>query len=51
MSAGSPYWITCPHCGEMRDASSRYTSPANAEKDRADWAAQHESGACTEIES
>lgn len=27
-------WITCPNCGEKRDASGRYTSPANREKDQ-----------------
>jgi len=42
----SPYWITCEHCGEKRDASTRYTSPANAERDRRRWKEEHLSGLC-----
>jgi len=42
----APYWITCDHCGEKRDASSRYTSPTNAERDRQRWAEEHFSGRC-----
>ncbi len=43
--------ITCPNCGEKRDTSNRYTSPANAEKDARDWAEQHESGKCAVAEA
>jgi sarcosine oxidase delta subunit len=39
-------WITCPNCGEKRDVSNRYTSPANAKRDAEWWASEHESGAC-----
>lgn len=42
----APRWITCPNCGEKRDASGRYTSPENARRDREQWAAEHESGRC-----
>jgi DNA polymerase I-like protein with 3'-5' exonuclease and polymerase domains len=43
-------WITCPNCGEKRDTSNRYTSPANAEKDARDWKRDHKSGACVAAE-
>lgn len=42
----TPHWITCTHCGEKRDTSGRYTSPANAARDRDEWAAEHQSGKC-----
>jgi hypothetical protein len=38
--------ITCPNCGEKRDTSGRYTSPANQARARAQWAEEHESGRC-----
>lgn len=38
--------VTCPHCGEWRDASNRYTSPANARRDALDWEAEHGAGQC-----
>lgn len=42
-----PHWITCRFCGEQRDTSNRYTSPANAAKGRREWTEVHESGACS----
>jgi hypothetical protein len=41
-----PNYIHCPHCGEHRDTSNRYTSPANAERDARLWREEHETGAC-----
>ncbi|WP_181273657.1 DUF4314 domain-containing protein [Brevibacterium oceani] len=41
-----PRWVTCPNCGEKHDASGRYTSPANQERDRRWWKNEHLSGAC-----
>ncbi|MDP9904762.1 hypothetical protein [Arthrobacter bambusae] len=43
----APNWTTCPNCGEKRDSSGRYTSPANQEHDRPWWAEEHLSGKCT----
>lgn len=42
------YWITCPTCGEKRDASGRYTSPANAAKDRRAWELVHGARRCAD---
>lgn len=42
----TPRWISCTNCGESRDISGRYTSPANRERDRRWWAEEHESGRC-----
>lgn len=47
MTYRGPHWITCPYCGEKRDTSGRYTSPANQRRDRLNWVRDHESGACT----
>jgi hypothetical protein len=41
-----PNYIHCPNCGEHRDTSNRYTSPANVARDAEAWKAEHESGAC-----
>lgn len=40
-------WARCPHCGEMRDTSGRYTSPANSARDEQWWREEHLSGACS----
>lgn len=40
------HWITCPHCGEKRNTSGMYTSPANLEKDRQWWVDEHDSARC-----
>lgn len=43
----SPSYTHCPHdCGEFRDTSGRYTSPANQERDRKWWQDEHLSGKC-----
>lgn len=44
----SALWITCEHCGERRDTSGRYTSPANRKLDAEQWRAEHESRACVD---
>jgi hypothetical protein len=41
-----PRYISCPNCGEHRDTSGRYTSPANNELDQRSWAEDHLSGNC-----
>lgn len=41
-----PNYIHCEHCGELRDTSNRYTSPANAARDAAAWKAEHKTGEC-----
>ncbi|QDH93262.1 hypothetical protein QC999_gp88 [Microbacterium phage Cressida] len=41
-----PTYIRCEHCGELRDTSGRYTSPANNTRDAEAWKAEHESGEC-----
>lgn len=43
--------VRCSHCGEPRDRSNRYTSPANAAKDARDWEEEHESGRCARLPS
>lgn len=40
-------WERCPHCGEMRDVSGRYTSPDNNTRDERWWCKEHLSGACS----
>src|SRR4051794_8243030 len=42
----SANWIRCDFCHEKRDTSGRYTSPANQELDRREWARDHETGNC-----
>lgn len=43
----SPSYVHCPSgCGEFRDTSGRYTSPANRERDRQWWQEEHVSGKC-----
>ena len=42
----TPHYVTCPNCGEKRDTSGRYTSPANREHDQRWWAEEHLSGKC-----
>ena len=44
----SAVWVECPKCGAKRDASNRFTSPANAEKDAREWEALHRDGKCLE---
>jgi hypothetical protein len=51
MALQSPRWITCPNCGEKRDTSGRYTSPANQEHDARCWKEEHESGNCVLLAS
>lgn len=40
----------CLYCGEDRDTSNRFTSPANAEKDYAEWIVLHAGGKCVEVQ-
>lgn len=49
MSLVAPRFLTCPTCGEKRDTSGNYTSPANRERDRVWWREVHESGKCAEL--
>lgn len=42
----APNWTICPNCGEKRDNSGRYTSPASQERDRRRWSEEHLSGKC-----
>ncbi|PUB32495.1 hypothetical protein C8K30_1011021 [Promicromonospora sp. AC04] len=42
----TPRYVDCPNCGEKRDTSGNYTSPANQERDQRRWAEEHESGKC-----
>lgn len=43
----SPGYVRCPSgCGEFRDTSGRYTSPANRERDARLWQEEHLSGKC-----
>lgn len=44
------HWIKCPHCGEKRNLSNAYTSPANCARDAEHWEYYHESGRCMEAE-
>lgn len=47
MSGYQPRWIACPFCGERRDTSSKYTSPAEQARITQWWKSEHLSGACT----
>lgn len=42
----SANWVTCPNCGAQRNASTDYTSPANAKRDEVAWALEHTSKVC-----
>lgn len=46
MAATGPRYARCPSCQALRDTSGRYTSPANAERDRLAWEAEHGAGRC-----
>lgn len=43
-----PY-IRCEHCGETRDTSGDYTSPANRARDQEAWVQEHSTGACIRL--
>lgn len=39
-------WIVCPACGDRRNASGDYVSPANAARDAEQWEALHGGAGC-----